>query len=108
MAITPNVNSRSAKTITLPQQVWFARVHDGIMLGKAKNRFSEVPGLFVAWRMKAISYALGGHPEGAAEAARRLLELDPSARVSILAPPLRRREDRERYREGLIRAGLSE
>jgi tetratricopeptide (TPR) repeat protein len=69
---------------------------------------SEVPGLFAAWRMKAISYALGGHPESAAAAARRLLELDPSARVSILAPPLRRPEDRQRYREGLLRAGLSE
>jgi hypothetical protein len=40
MAITPNVNSRSAKTIALPQRVWCGHIYDGIMLGKAKNRFS--------------------------------------------------------------------
>jgi hypothetical protein len=42
MAITPNVNSRSANTIALPQRVWCARIYDGIMLGKAKKRFSRI------------------------------------------------------------------
>jgi hypothetical protein len=42
MAITPNVNSRSAKTIALPQRVWCGHIYDGIMLGKAKNRSSRI------------------------------------------------------------------
>jgi tetratricopeptide (TPR) repeat protein len=71
---------------------------------------SEAPALLAAWWIKAISYALGGHPESAAAAARRVLELDPSARVSIPAtsPPLRRPEDREALIEGLRKAGLPE
>jgi hypothetical protein len=37
MAITPNVNSRSAKTIALPQRVWCGHIYGGIMLSKAKK-----------------------------------------------------------------------
>jgi TolB-like protein/tetratricopeptide (TPR) repeat protein len=69
---------------------------------------SQAPSLVVGWRIKAISCALAGQPENAAAAAQKVLELDPLARVSILVPllPLRRPEDRERYRRGLLQAGI--
>jgi tetratricopeptide (TPR) repeat protein len=69
---------------------------------------SQAPSLLSAWRTKAISYALVGQPESAAAAARKMLELDPLARVSVLVTilPLRRPEDRERYRWGLLQAGI--
>jgi tetratricopeptide (TPR) repeat protein len=69
---------------------------------------SALPTFLPAWRVGAISYAMNGDRDRAAIAARKVLEFDPSARVSILVPllPLRRPEDRERYREGLRAAGI--
>ena len=69
---------------------------------------SQAPTFPSAWRTKAISYALAEQPERAAAAARKLLELDPSARASVLVPllPFLRSEDRERYRQGLLQAGI--
>jgi len=69
---------------------------------------SALPTYLPAWRVGAISYAMNGDRDRAAIATRKVLEFDPSARVSILVPllPLRRPEDRERYREGLRAAGI--
>ena len=69
---------------------------------------SEAPALLAGWRLKAVGYALAGNPQQAFVAARKVLELDPSARVSTLVTllPLRRPQDRERYREGLLQAGI--
>ena len=39
----------------------------------------------LAWRMMAVSKALGCNPTLADKAAKKALELDPSARVSLLA-----------------------
>jgi TolB-like protein len=79
---------------------------EAILLTEMIN--AQAPSLLAAWRIKAISCALAGLPESAAVAARKVLELDPFARVSVLVPllPLRRPEDRERYRKGLLEAGI--
>jgi TolB-like protein len=68
----------------------------------------QVPTFLPAWRMTAIGYAMAGQQDRAAAAAARVTALDPAARVAILVPllPLRRSEDRERYRQGLLSAGL--
>ena len=77
-----------------------ARVAEGIT--RAYPNFSP------AWRFMAVSNALGGDQTLVVKATRRVLELDPTASVSALvsAIPLRRPEDRERYKEGLLRAGF--
>jgi TolB-like protein/class 3 adenylate cyclase len=60
-----------------------------------------------AWRIMAVSNALGGDQTLAAEATKQALQLDPSQRISSLTwLPLRRAEDRERWKEGLLRAGF--
>jgi TolB-like protein/class 3 adenylate cyclase/tetratricopeptide (TPR) repeat protein len=69
---------------------------------------SELPGMLGAWRFKAASYGMSGDIESAISAGHKLLELDPVARVSLYVSllPLQRPGDRERYRQGLLAAGL--
>jgi tetratricopeptide (TPR) repeat protein len=56
-----------------------------------------------AWRIMAVSNALSGDQTLAAEATKQALQLDPSQRISSLTwLPLRRAEDRERWKEGLL------
>jgi TolB-like protein/class 3 adenylate cyclase/tetratricopeptide (TPR) repeat protein len=64
------------------------------------------PGLRVA----AASNAMAGRPEQAHKAMARLLQLNPTLRVSNIkdVAPVRRSEDLSRYEEGLRRAGLPE
>jgi tetratricopeptide (TPR) repeat protein len=62
-----------------------------------------------SYRIAAASAALGGHLEEARKFANLLLKLDPNRRMSNLDEvlgPYRRREDIERYKEGLRLAGL--
>ena len=68
----------------------------------------EFPSLIAAWRLLAVSCALGNNVTLAAKASQQVLELDPSATVSVLASlfPLRSPEDRERWKGGLVRAGF--
>jgi hypothetical protein len=71
---------------------------------------SAAPNFAPAWRMMAGGYALAGHKDRAIAAGKKLLALNPATRVSVLlrSTTLRRLEDRERYREGLLQAGLPE
>jgi tetratricopeptide (TPR) repeat protein len=68
----------------------------------------EFPTFLPAWRTLAVSTALRGDPAAAHCASQKVLELYPSATVSetALQMPLRRSEDRERWKEGLFRAGF--
>jgi predicted Zn-dependent protease len=60
-----------------------------------------------AWRIMAVSNALGGDQTLATEATKQALQLDPSQTTSSLIwLRLRRAEDRERWKEGLLRAGF--
>lgn len=64
-----------------------------------------------AMRVAAASHALAGQPAKAQEMIARLCEINPTLRLSNLAdvlPPFRRLDDRDRYIEGLRRAGLPE
>lgn len=75
----------------------------------AERLTEEFPHFLPAWRIMAMSNALGGDPALTDKAVKKALELDPSARVSVLTSqlfPLRRLEDRERWKEGLLRAGF--
>jgi len=76
----------------------------------AEKVTAHSPTFLAAWRTLAIGCALGGDVDRANRAARKFLELDPSARASSLVSelPLRRSEDRARYAEGLRRAGFPE
>ena len=76
----------------------------------AEQVIRQVPGFLPALRMAAMGHAMIGLQDRASAAATRVLALDPNARVSVLVPllPLHKPEDRERYRVGLIRAGLPE
>jgi hypothetical protein len=58
----------------------------------------------------AASNALAGRMTEAQTAVARILEIDPSMRVSNLQEfiPLRRPEDIDRFAEGLRKAGLPE
>jgi hypothetical protein len=58
----------------------------------------------------AASAGNSGQVERARKAARRMLEIDPTSRISGLSNhvPLRRPEDLARYAEGLRRAELPE
>jgi tetratricopeptide (TPR) repeat protein len=74
----------------------------------AARLLDEFPIFVPAWRCLAVSQALGGDPTRANQAAKKALELDPLQSVSGLASqmPLRRKQDRERWKEGLIRSGF--
>ena len=70
----------------------------------------ESPGFQPALRVAAMSLALGGDRISAMQYTKKALALDPTARVSSLMSqmPLRRPEDRDRWKEGLIEAGFPE
>jgi adenylate cyclase len=76
----------------------------------AERITGEFPAFVPAWRVMAASYALRGDLALAGRATKKAMELDPAGKVSMLAPqmPLRRLEDRERWKEGLLRAGFPE
>jgi len=62
------------------------------------------------FRILAAAYAQLGHPEKAAEALARYVELHPNATISLLRHrlPYRNAEQAERLWEGLRKAGLPE
>jgi TolB-like protein/class 3 adenylate cyclase len=68
----------------------------------------EFPTFLPALRTMAVSNALAGDLALADKTMRKALEFDPSQKVSVLTSqmPLRRLEDRERWKEGLLRAGF--
>jgi TolB-like protein/class 3 adenylate cyclase/Tfp pilus assembly protein PilF len=69
----------------------------------------QFPSFNPAWRVLAAGYALAGDESSAGKALMKALELDPSQRLSTsVQVPFRRREDRERWTEGLRKAGLPE
>ena len=70
----------------------------------------ESPGFQPALRVAAMSCALGGDRISAVQYTNKALALDPNARVSTLLSqmPLRRPEDMDRWKEGLIEAGFPE
>jgi len=102
----PNV--MQMKTAVAFASFFAGRYDDAMQL--ARKAVGEVPSFLPAWRMIAISGALSGQLDHAKAAALRVLEIDPLARVTTLVPmlPLRRPQDRERYRHGLLRAGIPE
>jgi TolB-like protein len=71
----------------------------------------EQPNHLGALRTATASNSLAGRLEKAQKLMARLCHLDPALRISNLAdtmPPLRRSEDRNRWIEGLRKAGLPE
>jgi adenylate cyclase len=74
----------------------------------AEQALSEGPNLHQALRAAATSYALLGQIEHAQKALARLLQIDPTLRISKLKDltPLQRPEDIARYVEGMRKAGL--
>ena len=71
----------------------------------------DQPNHAAALRTLAASEAFAGRMDAAAKAIARLRQLDPTLRVSNLdqvLPPFRRPQDRERFVEGLRKAGLPE
>jgi TolB-like protein len=76
----------------------------------AEASLREQPNHLGTLRVAAASNALAGRPEKAQQLLGRLRKLDPALRISNLAdtmPPWRP-EDRQRWVEGLRRAGLPE
>jgi tetratricopeptide (TPR) repeat protein len=63
-----------------------------------------------AFRIAAASRALAGHLEEARQAVVRMLQIDPTSRISNLEAhaPIHRPDDIAKYKEGLRRAGLPE
>ncbi|MFB9268076.1 adenylate/guanylate cyclase domain-containing protein [Bradyrhizobium erythrophlei] len=105
------LNPRSPSMIHVQLAVTAAHFFDGqyeeaACFAEAMTR--AYPTFLPAWRYMAVSNALGGDQTLVAKATEKALELDPTASVSVLASeiPLRRPEDRERWKEGLIRAGF--
>ncbi len=89
----------------------FAHIFDGQYeeaLLITKRITEEFPTFMPAWRAMAVGHALGGDLALADKAARKALELDPTGTVTVLAAlmPLRRPQDRERWKDGLLRAGF--
>lgn len=76
----------------------------------AEKSLGNLPSLLVPTALLAASHAHSGRPERARQASRRLLELDPSLRVSRLRDwlPIQRAEDVQRFAEGLRLAGVPE
>lgn len=76
----------------------------------AEKATRENPNHSLTNRIAAASYALAGRQQDAEKAAGRLLQIDPSFRVSNLKDyvPLRQHEDLERLSDGLRKAGLPE
>jgi len=77
----------------------------------AEATLREQPNHLAALRAAAASNALAGRPERAQKLMARVCHLDPTLRLSNLADtmaPLRRPEDRDKWVEGLRKAGLPE
>jgi TolB-like protein len=79
-------------------------------LAWAQKALHEQPNYPAANRILAASHALAGRLEEARQAVNRLLELDPTRRVSNLSEvmPLRRPDDLAKFAEALRKAGLPE
>jgi tetratricopeptide (TPR) repeat protein len=96
-------------------QTAIAYAHFGVSrypeaLSWAERAFRERPDQISALRILAASSAMAGRQEQASKAVERLLELDPTLRLSNLkyVMPIRRLEVFDRVVEGLRRAGLPE
>ena len=77
----------------------------------AERALRHQPNYASSRRIAAASHALAGRPAEAQEIMARLREFNPALRLSNLAdvlPPFRRPDDRNRYIEGLRKAGLPE
>ena len=76
----------------------------------AERAVADNPRHLMPQTTAAASSALAGHTAEARKAVARILEIDPSMRLSNLQEfiPLRRPEDLERFAEGLRKAGLPE
>src|SRR5262249_11873751 len=83
---------------------------DGEAASWAERAVRDNPRHLMAPTTAAASYALAGRITEAEKAVVRILEIDPTMRLSNLQDfiPLRRPEDLERFAEGLRRAGLPE
>jgi len=89
---------------------FFARRYDEAS-SWAEMALRDRPDYIVALRIAIASNALGGQLDQARRTLSRLRQLAPALRVSNLRDtlgPYRRREDVERYEEGLRTAGLPE
>jgi TolB-like protein/Flp pilus assembly protein TadD len=76
----------------------------------ARRVLHEKP-VLAAMRILGIASALGGQLEEARIAIARMSAFDPTLRLSNIdrvIPPYRRKEDRDRYLEGLRKAGMPE
>jgi TolB-like protein/Tfp pilus assembly protein PilF len=76
----------------------------------AEKALADNPNTHQALRATALSCAWAGRTEQAQKAISRLLEIDPTLRVSKLVniTPLQRVQDIARYQEGMRKAGLPE
>jgi tetratricopeptide (TPR) repeat protein len=76
----------------------------------AEKALADSPNSHQALRATALSYALAGRTDQAQKAIRRLLQVDPTFRVSKLLDltPLQRPQDIACYQEGMRKAGLPE
>jgi adenylate cyclase len=76
----------------------------------AEKALADSPNSHQALRATALSCALAGRTEQAQKAIGRLLQVDPTFRVSKLLhlTPLQRPQDIARYQEGMRKAGLPE
>ncbi|WP_085695327.1 MULTISPECIES: winged helix-turn-helix domain-containing protein [unclassified Pseudomonas] len=81
-----------------------------IAAGYAEQSVGNLPSLLPAVALMAASHALGGRMDKAGPVMARLLELDPTLRVSRLKEwlPIQRPEDVALFIEGLRLAGLPE
>ncbi len=76
----------------------------------AEKALADSPKSHQALRAAALGYAFAGRSDQAQKAIGRLLQVDPTFRVSKLLDltPLQRPQDIERYCEGMRKAGLAE
>jgi TolB-like protein/class 3 adenylate cyclase len=76
----------------------------------AERALSEDKNLHLVLRAAATSFALAGRIEQAQQAMARLLEIDPTLRISNLKnfTPLRRPDDMAKFVDGMRKAGLPE
>ena len=88
---------------------FFSGAYDDASLW-ADKAVQENPNYLIVNCIAAASHALAGHQEKAHHAVKRMLQIDPSLRVSKVKElfPLRRHSDLAKYEEGLRAAGLPE
>jgi tetratricopeptide (TPR) repeat protein len=74
----------------------------------ADKAVHDNPNYLIVNCIAAASHALAGHREKAAQAISRMLQIDPSLRISKIKElfPLRRPSDLAKYEQGLREAGL--